>query len=83
MIGPLPEAIAKMTVAPASALGLPLGRIAKGARADITILDPEAEWTVKASDFQSKGRNTPFEGRRLTGKAMVTMVGGEVVYGIA
>ena len=79
----LPEAIAKMTAAPASALGLPLGRIAKGARADITILDPEVEWTVKAADFQSKGRNTPFEGRRLTGKAMVTMVGGEVVYGIA
>lgn len=77
----LPEAIAKMTVAPASALGLRVGTLAKGAKADIAILDPDAEWTVRAAEFKSKGRNTPFEGWKLTGRAAATVVGGSVVFG--
>ncbi len=76
----LAEAIAKMTAAPASALGLPYGSLAKGSKADITVIDTKAEWTVRASEFKSKGKNTPFEGWTLIGKPVATMIGGIFVY---
>ncbi|MFQ6096786.1 MAG: dihydroorotase [Armatimonadota bacterium] len=74
----LSSALAKMTVNPARTLGLGGGRLAIGQPADITIMDPDAEWTVEPSAFRSKGRNTPFAGQRLRGKAVVTIVGGRV-----
>lgn len=76
----LPEAIAKMTSAPASVLSLSkgAGTLAEGARADITILDPDANVIVRSSEFKSMGRNTPFEGFELTGKAVTAIVGGEI-----
>jgi dihydroorotase len=56
------------------------GTLAAGARADITLLDPNHEWTVEPARFESKSRNTPFAGMRLRGKAVMTMVAGEIVY---
>jgi len=77
---PLDAIIAAMTVNPARILGLPLGTLAPGATADITVVDPRRRWTVQASRFRSKGRNTPFEGMELQGQAIVTIVGGRVVW---
>lgn len=76
----LPEAIAKLTVAPARVLSLSkgAGTLAEGGPADITILDPNASVTVRSSEFKSLGRNTPFEGFELTGKPVATIVGGEI-----
>jgi dihydroorotase len=51
-----------------------------GAPADVAILDPEVAWTVEPSRFFSKSRNTPFGGRRLFGRAELTIVRGRVVY---
>lgn len=80
----LADAIAKMTVAPTRILslsknGLGAGTLAEGAVADVTVIDPEAKVTVRAAEFKSMGRNTPFEGFELTGKAVATVVAGKVV----
>ncbi len=56
------------------------GTLGKGAHADITIFDPKKKWTFDASQSLSKSRNTPFDGWSFTGKAVVTIVGGKVVY---
>lgn len=77
----LSDAIVKMTVAPARILGIDSGTLADGAVADVTIIDPEAKVTVRAAEFKSMGRNTPFEGFELTGKAVATIVAGNVVSG--
>ena len=77
---PLDVVIAAMTVNPARILGLPLGTLAPGAMADITVVDPTRRWTVQACRFRSKGRSTPFEGMELQGQAIVTIVGGRVVW---
>ncbi len=75
----LPEALAKMTFHPARVLGLPGGRLDIGAPADMTLIDPAASWTVDPERFYSKSRNTPFGGRRLTGRAVMTIVAGRIV----
>ena len=54
-----------------------------GMPADLTLIDPDLSWTVDPAAFQSKGRNTPFEGRRLKGKAVMTIVDGRIVYDTA
>jgi dihydroorotase len=63
-------------LAPARILNLPTGRLEAGARADITIFDPAAEVTVDANRFESKSRNTPFDGWRLRGRAIHVIVAG-------
>jgi dihydroorotase len=69
---------------PAELLGWPnKGRIAVGAHADLTLLDLEAEVTIRAADFASKGRNTPFEGRTLRGATAMTIVAGAVAFPFA
>ncbi len=78
LLSPL-QLMERMSAAPARILGLPSG-LRKGMAADIVIIDPEVEFTVSASGFESKGRNTPFEGWTLRGKAVLTMVGGKTVY---
>jgi dihydroorotase len=70
-----------MSTEPARILKLPGGTLSEGSPADITVFDPEAEWVVEPKQFVSKGRNTPFGGQTLTGRATLTVVGGEVVYG--
>jgi dihydroorotase len=76
----LPELIAKMSLNPARILNLPGGTLEKGAAADITVIDPQLTWTVNAKSFCSKGRNTPFHGWEMRGKAVLTIVGGEIKY---
>jgi dihydroorotase len=61
-------------------LRLPKGTLKPGAQADVTVVDPEADWTVDPEEFHSKGRNTPFAGRRLKGRVVRTLVGGRVVF---
>ncbi len=75
--------VAKMTLGPAGIIGGrfgQLGTLALGAPADITVFNPEREWTVQPADFVSKGRNTPLAGTTLKGKVMTTIYHGKVVY---
>ena len=71
---------ARMATAPARILGLPGGTLALGAVADITVVDPQAVWTCDKSRFRSKSRNSPFVGRTLRGRAILTIVGGNIVF---
>jgi dihydroorotase len=75
----LTELIEKMSVNPARILGLDHG-LRPGRTADITIIDPQAIYRVDVSQFQSLSRNCPFDGWRLQGKPVLTMVGGRVVF---
>ena len=69
-----------MSLNPAALLRLEAVTLAEGAIADITVIDPNLEWTVAPEKFLSKSRNTPFAGMRLKGRAVMTIVGGEIVY---
>jgi dihydroorotase len=75
----LTRLVEKMSTEPARILGLENG-LRVGRPADITIIDPELAYTVEAANFQSLSRNTPFDGWELTGKAILTMVGGRIVF---
>ena len=75
-----PELIAKMSCNPARILNLPKGTLAKGADADITVIHPELAWSVDAAAFHSLGKNSPFSGRKLKGRAVLTIVGGDIKY---
>lgn len=76
----LKQAIEKMTSAPSKVLNLSgKGALKVGADADVIIVDPKAEWTVDASKFASKSRNTPFNGWKLKGKVLYTIVSGRIV----
>jgi len=77
---PLATLISRLSRDPARLLGLPGGHLAPGAPADVTILDPAAEWTVDPARFQSKSRNTPFGGWPVTGRPWKTIVGGGIVW---
>ncbi|MDI3538736.1 MAG: dihydroorotase [Bacillota bacterium] len=74
------QAIAKLTYLPARILDLPKGTLNPGSDADITIFDPNATWEVEPHRFFSQSRNTPFAGRKLTGRIVYTVVGGRLVY---
>lgn len=76
----LPELIQKMTINPARIIHIPKGTLGDGADADITVIDPEKEWIVDPAIFRSRGKNTPFQGRHLRGKAILTIGGGEIRY---
>ena len=67
---------------PARILGLERGTMARGAVADITVLDPNRQWVVSSADFASRSRNTPFEGYRLRGAPAMTIVKGRVVWSV-
>ena len=70
----------KMSYNPAKILGLDKGTVEAGSPADLTIFDPECEWVIDPAEFLSKGKNTPFGGKKVTGKVMATIVDGEIVY---
>jgi dihydroorotase len=76
----LSDLIAKFTVAPARLLRLPKGTLSIGADADVTVFDPDREWTFERGDTASKSLNSPFYGWPLKGKAAVTIVGGKTVW---
>ncbi len=69
-----------LTVEPARILGLPHGTLGKGALADVTIFDPDAEWVVDPSKFLSKGKNSPLAGVTLRGRNWMTIVGGKIAF---
>jgi dihydroorotase len=77
---PLERAVDALTRRPAEILGVPGGRVEEGLPADLTVVDPEVEFTVDKEAFFSKGRNTPFEGWKLRGRAAATLVGGRFVF---
>jgi len=72
--------VEKMACAPARLFHLPGGTLRRGTAADITVFDPTAEWKVDAATFRTKGRNTPYQGRTLTGKVFCTVVDGRIVH---
>ena len=76
----LTDLIAKMSTNPARILKLPKGTLKPGVDADITVLDPKLKWTVDVKAFRSRGKNTPFHGREMQGRALLTIVGGEIKY---
>ena len=79
---PLPVVVEKLTASPAGFLGRSdLGTLRAGSEADVTIIDPDAEWVVDPSEFRSKGKNTPLAGATLKGRVVATVYGGRVVYG--
>jgi len=76
----LPQLVEKMSCNPARILDIDRGALAQGAVADITLIDPDAEWVVEADRLESKSKNSPFLGRKMKGRAAYTIVGGKVVY---
>jgi dihydroorotase len=76
----LQRAIALLTDGPAKAFGLPGGHLAPGAPADMVVVEQDVEWTVDSARFFSRSRNTPFHGRKLTGRVAQTWVGGRLVF---
>ncbi len=73
--------VERLSVAPAKILGLSKkGSLEVGMDADVTIIDPEVQWVINKDDFRSRSSNTPFDGWRVQGKALTTIVGGEIVY---
>ena len=67
-----------MSCAPARILGVPGGRLAVGDPADITVIDPEKVFVFSAEKSCSKGKNTPFDGWQMRGKAVLTLLGGRI-----
>jgi dihydroorotase len=72
-------AIRALTVGPAAALGIQAGRLAPGAMADVTIIDPERSWSIDPAAFRSLSRNTPFGGRAVRGRAVAVCIGGRML----
>ena len=70
----------KMACAPARVFHLPGGTLRPGSVADVTIFDPDTEWTVDPARFRSKGRNTPYSGKRLRGRVHYTIVDGQLIH---
>jgi dihydroorotase len=76
----LPRLIELLSVNPARVLGLPGGSLGEGAPADLTVLSPDTEVSIRAAALVSKSKNTPFDGWTLKGAVAATIVGGRVVY---
>lgn len=75
----LKEVVRKMSTNPARIFNVPGGSLAVGMPADIAIIDMDKEWTVEAGKFESKSRNCPFQGWKLRGQVVSTIVGGKVI----
>jgi dihydroorotase len=76
----LPQAMRKLSLNPARILDVEGGRLRQGVVADLAIVDPECRYTLEAADIHSKSKNSPFLGRMLKGRNVLTMVGGRVVW---
>jgi dihydroorotase len=74
------QMIAKMTINPAQVLSIDRGTLQVGRPADVTIIDPDVEWTIDPTKFYSKSRNCPFAGWKVRGRAHVVIVGGKIRY---
>ena len=69
-----------VTSGPADLLGLPAGRLTVGAPADLAVIDPDVPWVLEIADLHSKSKNTPFEGCKFMGRAIMTVVAGNTVF---
>ncbi|WP_406870880.1 dihydroorotase [Thioclava sp. 'Guangxiensis'] len=76
----LPQLFRAMSLNPAKRLGLPQGRLAEGAPADLVLFDPNAPFVLDRWTLQSKSKNTPFDGQRMEGKVLATFVAGVKVF---
>ena len=76
----LPQLVEKMSLNPSSILGLGRGTLKAGAPADITVVEPERQWTVSADGLHSKSKNSPFLGQDMKGAVRCTVVGGKVAF---
>jgi len=76
----LPQLVMLLSTTPARIINQPLGRLAIGGAADITVFDPNLEWTYHAAHGRSKSRNSPFDGWRLKGAVTATIVAGKIVF---
>ena len=76
----LPDAIKKLSLQPAKILGIEGGEIKEGARADISVIDPEEQFIFIKEDIMSKSKNSPFLGKTLKGRNIFTMVEGKIVW---
>ena len=76
----LPDALARVTSAPAAILGVPAGEVAVGGEADLCVFDADAHVRITADSLKSQGKNTPFIGYELPGRVRYTLVGGQIVY---
>lgn len=74
------DLVDRMSCTPARLFNLPGGSLKRGSVADVTVFDPKTRWKVKPSEFLSKGRNSPYAGMTLVGRAACTIVAGSVVY---
>jgi dihydroorotase len=77
---PLAVALKPVTSGPADLLGLPQGRLAKGAPADLVLFDAAAPWAFDRDDLSSRSKNSPFDGRKLEGRVLRTWVNGATVF---
>ena len=77
---PLTRLLHAMSTRPAELLGLPGGRLERGAPADVIVFDPDLPWVVDTAQLHSRCRNTPFDEARMSGKVLTTIVAGRVVY---
>lgn len=77
---PLAMALKPVTSGPADLLGLPQGRLAAGAPADLVLFDPAAPWACDRDDLSSRSKNSPFDGRKLEGRVLRTWVNGATVF---
>ena len=77
------DVLERLTVAPARILGLPLGRLQKGAAADLVLFDPDKPWIVDADRFHSKSKNTPFDEWPVQGQVLRTAVAGRTLFAAA
>lgn len=78
----LPELLAKMTCNPAQIINYDGGVIKKNARADLVLIDLDDEWVIDSNKFLSKSKNSPFDGFKVKGRAVCTIVAGKVVYNL-
>ncbi len=76
----LKDVLARMTYKPADIIREPAGRLKKGARADLTLIDLDMEWEIRPEAFFSKSKNSPFSSFKTKGRAIRTVVGGQTVY---
>ncbi|TKA95934.1 dihydroorotase [Cereibacter changlensis] len=76
----LPTLFRAMSLNPAKRLGLPQGRMAEGAPADLVLFDPDAPFLLDRFTLRSKSKNTPFDGQRMEGRVLATFVGGRQVF---
>jgi dihydroorotase len=77
-----PKLIELMTAKPARIIGVDKGTLGKGKQADVTIIDPNAEYEIDVNKFRSKSRNCPYHGWKVKGKVEKTIVGGEIRFSV-